>query len=112
MKKPEQSEQSLLAPLEGPHQNGGSRIKVPKSSEHDLTNLVKKYHQQDPRARKWLRIDARGKADVIEVKRQPPLPTHPTTPRLIPVPAQAALPCCVAALPSIDTITQRACADG
>ena len=84
--KVEQSEQSLLAPLERPQQNGGSKIKVPKSSEHDLTNLVKKYHQQDPRARKWLRIDARGKADVIEVPGRDPVPTQ-LRPTSYPAPA-------------------------
>ncbi len=63
----EKAEQLLLPALERPNEKGGSRIKIPKSSEHDLTNLVKKFHSQDPRTRKWLRIDSHGHAEVVEV---------------------------------------------
>ena len=72
--KSEKTEQLLLAPLERPNENGGSRIRIPKYSEHDLTNLAKKYHGQDSRTRKWLRIDSHGQAEVVEVP--DPAPPH------------------------------------
>ena len=75
--KPAKSETSLLAPLERHSENGSSRIKIPKFSEHDLTNIAKKYHAQDPRTRKWLRIDSHGQAEVVEVQLKSPLQSSP-----------------------------------
>ena len=77
--KSEKTDQLLLPALERPNgENGGSRIKIPKFSEHDLTNLVKKFHSQDPRTRKWLRIDSHGQAEVVEVPA--PTPTAQASP--------------------------------
>ena len=75
---PEKADQLLLPALERPNERNGSRIKIPKSSEHDLTNLVKKFHSLDPRTRKWLRIDSHGQADIVEVTPPPPDPHHPS----------------------------------
>jgi len=88
---PEKADQLLLPALERPNERNGSRIKIPKSSEHDLTNLVKKFHSQDPRTRKWLRIDSHGQADIVEVTPPPPTPTTQASPTRLPPEATSML---------------------